>query len=222
VFDFHNNDTYSPTDLDALLKKHAGLKPALSFLIWKRTFDLIGALLLVPLVVFFALVLLVANPFFNPGPLFFTQKRMGRECEPFQALKFRTMVCASEITRSAFDPLEHDRITPFGRFLRRCRIDELPQVLNVLRCDMSLIGPRPDFYDHAVVYVDVVHGYRERHRMRPGISGYAQVRHGYIEGIDGVRNKVSADLQYIANASVRIDLQIAWATIKVIVGSRGM
>jgi lipopolysaccharide/colanic/teichoic acid biosynthesis glycosyltransferase len=221
MFDFYNNDPTSP-NVDAMLKEQEFLKPALPFLIWKRTFDLIGALLLMPLVVFFALVLLVANPFFNPGPLFFTQNRMGRECEPFQALKFRTMVCASEITRSAFDDLEHDRIRPFGRFLRRCRIDELPQVLNVLRCDMSLIGPRPDFYDHAVVYVDMVHGYRERHRIRPGISGYAQVRYGYIEGIGGVRNKVSADLQYIANASVRIDLQIAWATIKVIVGSRGM
>jgi lipopolysaccharide/colanic/teichoic acid biosynthesis glycosyltransferase len=221
MFDFYNNH---PTlhNVDSMLKEQAFFKPALSFLIWKRTFDLFGALLLLTLVVLFGLVLLVANPFFNPGPLFFTQKRMGRECEPFQALKFRTMVCASEITRSAFDTLEHDRIRPFGRFLRRCRIDELPQVLNVLRCDMSLIGPRPDFYDHAVVYVDMVHGYRERHRMRPGISGYAQVRHGYIEGMDGVRNKVSADLQYIANASVRFDLQITWATIKVIVGRRGM
>jgi lipopolysaccharide/colanic/teichoic acid biosynthesis glycosyltransferase len=221
MFDFYNNDPASP-NVDAMLKEQAFLKPALSFLIWKRTCDVIGSLLLLPLVVLFALVLLVINPFFNPGPLFFTQNRMGRECEPFQALKFRTMACASEITRSAFDDLEHDRIRPFGRFLRRCRIDELPQVLNVLRCDMSLIGPRPDFYDHAVVYVDMVHGYRERHRIRPGISGYAQVRYGYIEGIGGVRNKVSADLQYIANASVRIDLQIAWATIKVIVGSRGM
>jgi lipopolysaccharide/colanic/teichoic acid biosynthesis glycosyltransferase len=221
MFDFYNNDP-TPPNVDSMLKEQAFFKPALSFLIWKRTFDLIGALLLLPLVVLFGLVLLVANPFFNPGPLFFIQNRMGRECEPFQALKFRTMVCAPQITRSAFDALEHDRIRPFGRFLRRCRIDELPQVLNVLRCDMSLIGPRPDFYDHAVVYVDMVHGYRERHRMRPGISGYAQVRHGYIEGIDGVRNKVSADLQYIANASVRFDLQITWATIKVIVGSRGM
>jgi lipopolysaccharide/colanic/teichoic acid biosynthesis glycosyltransferase len=191
-------------------------------MIWKRCFDLVGALLLLPSLVIIAFILLVANRRFNLGPLFYAQKRMGQDCEPFQVLKFRTMVSTAEITRGAFDTLEHDRITPFGRFLRRTRCDELPQALNVLRGNMSLIGPRPDFYDHAVVYIDTVHGYRERHRMRPGISGYAQVRHGYIEGIEGVRAKVSADLQYIAKASVAVDFKITWATLKVIVGRQGM
>lgn len=210
------------TNPEVLIEDHAKLKPSRFYLIWKRAFDLTGTLLLLPMMLIVAAVLIVANRRLNPGPLFYSQKRMGKNCEPFQALKFRTMLCASEITRGAYDDLEHDRITPFGKFLRRTRLDELPQIINILRRDMSLIGPRPDYYDHAVVYIDTVHGYRERHRMRPGISGYAQVRHGYIEGIEGVRSKVSADLQYISKASILVDLKITWRTIKVVAGRQGM
>ena len=210
------------TNPEVLIGDHADLKPSRFYLIWKRSFDLTGALLLLPIMLIVAAVLIVANRRLNPGPLFYAQKRMGHNCEPFQALKFRTMLAASEITRGAYDELEHDRITPFGKFLRRMRLDELPQIINILRRDMSLIGPRPDYYDHAVVYIDTVHGYRERHRMRPGISGYAQVRHGYIEGIEGVRSKVSADLQYISKASILVDLKITWRTIKVVAGRQGM
>ena len=210
------------TQTEALLKEQAHLDERSLFLAWKRGFDLFGALLLLPIMLATALVLMIANRRLNPGPLFYAQTRMGQDCAPFQALKFRTMLCADKISRGAFDALEHDRITPFGKFLRRTRLDELPQVLNILRGDMSLIGPRPDFYDHALVYLETVHGYRERHRMRPGISGYAQVRHGYIEGIEGVRDKVSADLQYISRASIWVDLKITFATIKVVLGRQGM
>ena len=200
----------------------AATRPSRGFLVFKRVFDLTGALLLMPIVLAVACALLILNRRLNPGPLFFAQQRMGQDCVPFRALKFRTMICAAEVTRGAFDGLEHHRITPFGRFLRRTRLDELPQMFNVLAGDMSLIGPRPDFYDHALVYVDQVRGYRERHRVRPGISGYAQVRHGYAEGLDGVRAKVAADLQYIAHASVAVDLRITWATIMVVLGRKGM
>ena len=210
------------TNPEALIEDHANLKQSRFYVIWKHAFDLIGALLLLPIMLIVAALLIVANRRLNPGPLFYTQKRMGKNCEPFQVFKFRTMLSASEISRGAYDDLEHDRITPFGRLLRRTRLDELPQIINIFRRDMSLIGPRPDYYDHAVVYIDTVHGYRERHRMRPGISGYAQVRHGYIEGIEGVRSKVSADLQYISKASILVDLKITWRTIKVVAGRQGM
>lgn len=205
-----------------LLQEHALSKPTFAFLVWKRAFDVLGGLILLVIMSVMAIVLLAVNWRLNPGPLFYVQTRMGQDCKPFRAIKFRTMICAAQIGRGAFDALEHDRITPFGRILRRVRIDELPQVLNVLRGDMSLIGPRPDYYDHALVYLDMVHGYRERHRMRPGISGYAQVRLGYIEGIEGVRAKVASDLQYIAKADLWIDLKILWATIKVVLGRKGM
>jgi lipopolysaccharide/colanic/teichoic acid biosynthesis glycosyltransferase len=212
----------TPTQPDALIKDHANLKTPQFFFIWKRVFDLSGAIFLLPITLIVGVILVFANRRLNPGPLFYVQKRMGKNCEPFQALKFRTMLCASEIERGAYDDLEHHRITSLGKFLRRIRLDELPQIINVLRGDMSLIGPRPDFYDHALVYIDTVQGYRERHIARPGITGYAQVRHGYVQGIEGVRSKVCADLQYILMASILVDLKITVQTIKVIFGRQGM
>ena len=187
----------------------------------KRAFDVIGAIiLLVPLVVF-AILLCGLNPFLNRGSVLFLQKRMGYHCKPFTALKFRTMTVGSGLARGAFDGLETDRITGLGSFLRKTRIDELPQIINVLRGEMSLIGPRPDSYDHARVYLRVVPGYQERHQIVPGISGFAQTEVGYVDGLDGVHRKVAADLHYIANATLRFDLWITWRTLAVVVGQRG-
>lgn len=187
----------------------------------KRSFDLVcSALLLLPLTCT-ALALLVLNPFLNNGPLFFIQDRMGRDCRPFRAWKFRSMVPPGVARRGPFDPLEHDRITRLGRFLRKSRIDELPQIFNVLRGEMSLVGPRPDALDHAKVYVSQIAGYRERHAILPGISGFAQTEVGYVEGLEGVRHKVAADLFYLRHASLRFDLWIAWRTVQVVLLRKG-
>ena len=161
-------------------------------------------------------VLLVMNPFLNRGSLFFVQSRMGRGQVAFRAIKFRTMLDVGAIVRAADDPLEVDRITPLGGFLRKSRIDELPQILNVLAGDMSLIGPRPDFYDHAVQYIEVVPGYRDRFVVRPGISGLAQTELGYIEGYNATRRKVQVDLYYIQHRSLRMELWIFWRTLSVV------
>lgn len=189
--------------------------------VFKRGFDLVVVFLLLPALFVTALALLLLNPFLNRGPLFFVQERMGRDCRPFRAVKFRTMTEVPAIRRGPYDALEQGRITPLGRFLRRCRLDELPQVLNVLKGDMSLIGPRPDFLDHAVFYLAEVPGYRERHAVRPGISGYAQVTVGYVEGPEGVRAKVDADLWYIAHASIALDLWVAWRTAVIVFSRQG-
>ena len=192
-----------------------------SFLIFKRVFDIGVSLALLPVLGLAGLTIFAINHFLDPGSLFFVQKRMGRHCIPFHAFKFRTMVAAPVIERGAFDALEQHRITRLGRFLRRSRLDELPQVINVLRGEMSLIGPRPDYFAHAEAYLEQVSGYRERHAMRPGISGLAQVTHGYVDGLDGVMKKIAADLHYTHNASIRIDLWIAWRTISIVILSRG-
>ena len=184
--------------------------------VFKRLFDVVFSILLLPILVTAALVLLVLNPFLNPGRLFFSQKRMGRDCVPFTAYKFRSMRAVPEIRRGADAPLEQDRITPLGGFLRKTRIDELPQVINVLRGEMSLIGPRPDYYDHAVHFLSEIPGYRERHMVRPGISGLAQTEVGYAEGVEATRRKVRADLYYITHASIRLELWILWRTLFVI------
>ncbi|ROT98089.1 sugar transferase [Histidinibacterium lentulum] len=187
----------------------------------RRGADIVGSAVLAPVVGVVALALLALNPFWNPGPLFFRQPRMGRGCLPFMALKFRTMRPAEAVTRAADDPLEEDRITPLGRVLRKMRLDELPQVLNVLAGEMSLIGPRPDFYDHAVTYLASIPRYRQRHMIRPGISGLAQTEVGYVSSIRETRRKVSADLYYIQHASLRMDAWIVWRTLKVVLTRAG-
>ena len=221
MFDFEATDRSAPASTGSDRRDSRPVKRLQGFLVFKRTFDLVGAFLILGLALPVGLVLLALNPFLNPGGLFYRQTRMGRDCRPFTALKFRSMLDGAASDRGAWDGIEHHRITAFGRFLRRTRLDELPQCWNVLCGDMSLIGPRPDYYDHAVEYVATVPGYRERHAVRPGVSGYAQTELGYAEGFEAVRRKVEADLHYIRNRSVRLDLWIAWRTIVVILRRQG-
>ncbi|MFU8834118.1 sugar transferase [Roseovarius autotrophicus] len=187
----------------------------------KPVFDVVFSLLLLPVFCMSCGVLLVLNPIFNRGPLFFIQVRMGRNCTAFKAIKFRTMAPAGRVTRSANDPLEHDRITPLGRILRKSRIDELPQILNVLCGDMSLIGPRPDFFHHARKYVRCVPGYRRRHAVRPGISGLAQTDQGYVDSIEGTHLKVKLDLHYIDNLNPQLDAYVFWRTLVTVFWRKG-
>ncbi|MEJ8561255.1 sugar transferase [Yoonia sp. GPGPB17] len=184
-------------------------------------FDVAIATFLLPVLVGIALALLVLNPFFNRGPLMYYQCRMGHGGAPFRAFKFRTMIPATASGRGAYDALEEDRISRMGRVMRKLRIDELPQIINVLRREMSLIGPRPDLYDHARIYMESVPGYAARQQMMPGISGYAQTEVGYVDGKEGIKRKVAADLYYLVHASFRFDLWIAWRTLCVIAGRKG-
>jgi lipopolysaccharide/colanic/teichoic acid biosynthesis glycosyltransferase len=191
------------------------------FWISKRLFDVIMSLLLLLPLCIISIFLLFLNPFYNMGRLVFIQKRMGKNCEAFFAIKFRTMSAIEEITRQYDDPIEIDRITPLGKILRRMRIDELPQILNVLRGDMSLIGPRPDYYDHALEYLKKVEGYSDRHTIRPGITGLSQIRLGYVENLETVSKKVSIDNYYIQNTGYIIELKIIFSTILVIIRGIG-
>lgn len=220
MFDSSQLDDASMMDF-ALSAPNPKVGASRGFRFFKRSFDVTMSLLLLPIVAVVALVLLVLNPFYNRGRLIYTQPRMGRGCQPFTAYKFRSMTDVPAIARTADSPLETDRITRLGGFLRKSRIDELPQVLNVLRGDMSLIGPRPDYYDHAVRFLEEVSGYRERHAVRPGISGLAQTELGYIEGVEATRRKVRADLYYIANASFRLEAWIFVRTLLVILRRGG-
>ena len=190
------------------------------FWINKRLFDIIVCLLLIPLFFIISIIILCINYFFNSGSLFFIQDRMGKNCCVFSAVKFRTMLPVKEITRKYYDPVETDRITSFGKILRKSRIDELPQILNVLKGEMSLIGPRPDYYLHALEYMKNVQGYRERHIIRPGITGLSQIRLGYAEGLEATAKKASVDNYYIQNVNYIIELKIIGNTIITII--RGM
>jgi lipopolysaccharide/colanic/teichoic acid biosynthesis glycosyltransferase len=126
-----------------------------------------------------------------------------------------------EITRKYNDPIEANRITPLGGILRKMRIDELPQILNVLKGEMSLIGPRPDYYVHALEYLKIINGYRERCSIRPGISGLSQIRFGYVENLETTSKKVSIDNYYIQNVSYTTEFKIIISTILVIIKGMG-
>ena len=191
------------------------------FWINKRMFDISVSLLLLPLLFIIVIILPFINYFSNSGRLFFIQERMGKNCEVFHAIKFRTMVPVKEITRKYDDPIETNRITFFGKFMRKSRIDELPQILNVLKGDMSLIGPRPDYYIHALEYLKSVKGYRDRHDIRPGITGLSQIRLGYAEGLEATAKKASIDNYYIQNVGYIIELKIIVNTIITIIRGIG-
>lgn len=199
---------------------HRGGTPA--FWVSKRIFDVLFGLVLLSFALVIGLALLVLNPFFNPGPLFFRQVRMGQNCEPFKVIKFRTMTKAADVTRSVHDPVEKNRITRLGGFLRRLRIDELPQALNVLRGEMSIIGPRPDTFDHACEFAVEIPRYSDRHLVRPGISGLAQVTLGYAVGVDATRAKTMRDLNYIRNAGFSMELRIIAMTLRTVFGRHGI
>lgn len=187
----------------------------------KRAIDIAIALMALPAMVMIGLILLVLNPFWNRGPLIYSQTRMGWRCKPFKAYKFRTMTSAPEISRGPNDPLETERITRLGMFLRKTRLDEFPQFMNVLTGKMSVIGPRPDYWRHATHYSDTIVGYRRRHAMKPGITGLAQVDNGYAEGVSATVVKTRHDLRYIETASLTTDLYILWRTLKVMLTGFG-
>lgn len=182
----------------------------------KRATDVVISVLALPVVVAVAGALLVLNLFFNSGPLFYVQHRMGRDLKPFRMLKFRSMTVAALTARGAEDPLEVERITPLGYYLRRSRMDELPQFFNVLLGQMSVIGPRPDSWDHAVKYAELIPDYASRYSVRPGITGLAQVCGGYAEGLRETERKTHYDVTYIRNRCFSLELYVLWRTAVVL------
>ncbi|MEM6478217.1 MAG: sugar transferase [Pseudomonadota bacterium] len=192
-----------------------------SFWAFKRLFDIVLSVLLLPVLALAALGLMVLNPFFNRGPLIYIQERMGRDLRPFRMVKFRSMTKAADIARGANDPVEKDRITRLGGLIRKLRIDELPQILNVLKGDMSLIGPRPEYVPHALSYARNVRGYDQRYSVRPGISGLAQVEQGYTDCDDGVRGKLRYDLRYIRGAGFRMESYVFMKTLRTVLTGFG-
>ena len=174
-----------------------------------------------PLVGAIALILLFLNPFLNPGPLFYRQERMGYRRTRFRIWKFRTMRSSTRGVRAHGARLEQDRITTFGRFLRVTRIDELPNVINVLRGEMSLVGPRPEAWSHAEHFLDNVPHYAERFAMRPGLTGLAQVRGEYADTPRTILRKARFDRYYVKNPSCRLDAYIMFVTVSIMFNGSG-
>ncbi len=175
----------------------------------KRIFDFVFALIAIVALTPVWVVLAVWIFLSSPGGVFFRQKRTGYRGETFEMLKFRSMYRndkADEQQSTEGDP----RVTPVGRFLRRSSLDELPQLWNVLVGDMSIIGPRPHMLQHTEYYSARIPGYMRRHDMRPGLTGYAQIKgfRGPTPKLEDMERRVKADLEYIDKFSLWLDLKI--------------
>ena len=180
----------------------------------KRIFDFVIALIAIVALTPVWVVLAVWIFLSSPGGVFFRQKRTGYRGETFEMLKFRSMYRndkADEQQSTEGDP----RVTPVGRFLRRSSLDELPQLWNVLVGDMSIIGPRPHMLQHTEYYSARIPGYMRRHDMRPGLTGYAQIKgfRGPTPKLEDMERRVKADLEYIDKFSLWLDLKIFSLTL---------
>ncbi|MCP5091739.1 MAG: sugar transferase [Gammaproteobacteria bacterium] len=209
-------EKFSSDFLDAEPVTISGRSVGRLFRLCKRAADFAVALFLLPGLMFCALLLLVLNRFFNPGPMLFKQQRVGRDKTLFQIYKFRTMEGRSDDPR--FAPQETDRINQLGAFMRRTRIDELPQILNVLMGDMSIVGPRPEQVSFYQVFEAGIPGFARRQVVRPGITGLAQLKYGYTSDEAGTARKLKWDLKYIDRMGFRIEAYIMAQTFLFVMG----
>jgi lipopolysaccharide/colanic/teichoic acid biosynthesis glycosyltransferase len=185
----------------------------------KRLWDIGLSIILLPVLLVVSGVVALANLRYNPGPLFYTQLRIGQGSVPFAIYKLRTMTGDASSPRFATE--EGQRITPFGQFLRGKRIDELPQIINILKGEMSFIGPRPEQPAFAKQYSERIENYDLRHSVRPGLSGLAQVELGYTASDISAARKLKYDLSYIRNSGFWMEAYIVRRTIVTIITEFG-
>lgn len=201
-----------------LHENHFGsLLPSPFYVAFKRCMDIVAVLLTAPIVIlicFVTAIIIKIESHKTGGSVFFIQTRIGKGGKPYRMYKFRSMIPTSESDGAKMATTGDMRITPFGHFIRKTRIDELPQFINVLKGDMSLIGPRPEQPSFVEQFNDNIPFYRYRHIVRPGISGWAQVMQGYAGNEDETRVKLEYDFYYIKNFSLTLDLLIVIKTIQ--------
>lgn len=190
----------------------------------KRAFDIVFALLLLPLLLPLMVVVMVAVYLEDPraGSILFSQVRVGRNSKPFTIYKFRSMTVTAEEDGVARWATKNDaRITRVGSIIRKVRLDELPQIFNVLRGDMSFVGPRPERPEFVSQLEESIPYYRERHRVKPGLTGWAQIRYQYGSSERDAFEKLQYDLYYVKNHGIFLDLLILLTTAEVVLWGKG-
>ena len=188
----------------------------------KRLLDLAVALLLLPVLLMLTVLIGFAIKLDSPGPVFFRQARVGQQGRVFVIFKFRSMQVGADDAGHSFAKAGDPRVTRLGRFLRRTRLDELPQIFNVLKGDMSLIGPRPEQVGFVREFEHSIPFYTYRHLVKPGITGWAQVSHGYAASEASTRDKLEYDLYYAKYCSIWLDLLITFRTTRTIITGFGV
>jgi sugar transferase (PEP-CTERM system associated) len=196
--------------------------PAKNNVFWHDAFTLgvalIAFVVALPVIVLVAILVRLTSP----GPVLYRQSRVGKAGVNFTVLKFRSMYQDAEAVTGAIWAVKDDpRITPLGRWLRKLRLDELPQLMNVLRGDMSIVGPRPERPEFVDVFFKQIPYYRQRMVVRPGITGWAQINYKYGNTLDDTILKLEYDLYYIKNLTFSLDVYIMFQTVKVMLLGRG-
>ncbi|MCS6944487.1 MAG: TIGR03013 family PEP-CTERM/XrtA system glycosyltransferase [Sutterellaceae bacterium] len=188
----------------------------------KRAFDLVVALALLVLAAPLMLLTALAIKLDSPGPVIYRQVRTGRAGRPFTVLKFRSMRTDAEHNGVPVWAQANDaRVTRVGRVIRKLRIDELPQLINVLRGEMSFVGPRPERPEFVAKLKEQIPFYDLRHSVKPGLTGWAQVRFAYAASVDDARTKLQYDLYYVKNHSLFLDILILFETVRVVLFREG-
>jgi len=187
----------------------------------KRMMSIAIALAGLTLAAPFMLVVAILIRLESPGPAFFVQERVGLHGRIFRLVKFRTMRALEPAADGVWERDNRSRVTRLGRVLRRYRLDEIPQFINILRGDMSLVGPRPEMASNVATFSAAIPYYNLRHEVRPGLTGWAQVKAGYSMSTEEVTRKLCYDLYYVKHMSIGFDLQILFDTVKfVLCGQR--
>jgi len=188
----------------------------------RRLFDGISAMILLALLFPLFLIIFFAIKLDSKGSVYYSQMRVGRDGKPFRIYKFRSMVQNAEKQSGPTWAKKRDpRITRVGRFMRLTRIDELPQLINILKGDMSFIGPRPERPFFVDTFKEQIPLYDHRHKIKPGVTGWAQVKWHYDENIDDVKEKLKYDLYYVDNHGLWLDIKIFLQTFVTVLAQKG-
>jgi len=182
-----------------------------------RTVALVGLLLSLPIAIVTAILIKIDSR----GPILYQQERVGKNGRTFTLMKFRSMRTDAEKDGPVWAKTEDERTTRVGRIIRKIRVDEIPQFWNILRGDMSFVGPRPERTHFVAQLAAEIPYYEQRHLIAPGLTGWAQIKYAYGASIDDAKQKLQYDLYYVKNQSLALDAVIMFETIKTILFSRG-